>query len=157
MNIINTNNYALSSNAVFKWDALDNVDYYVQSIVLPGISIGYENLMTQGGPLTLSGYKLDNSNTQIKVHVLVDEKLETWLELYNKLMKYCQGDEIESNSIINFYDNNHNYKLGIFLKNTKLVSMGTLDYDFSVTRDSILRVELTLAFDKIEIINTNIK
>lgn len=157
MNITNTNNYALSSNALFKWDALDNVDYFIQGVTLPGISIGYENLMTQGGPLTLSGYKIDSSNTQIKLFVLVDEKLETWLSLYTKLMQYCKGDEIEGNAVINFYDSVHNYKLGIFLKNAKLVSMSGLDYDFSITRDNILRIELALAFDKIEIINTNIK
>lgn len=155
MNITNANNYALSSNGVFKWDILGNTDFFIQEFSLPGINIGFEGLMTPGGALTLGGYKVDGTNTTMKLTILLDETLQVWIDIYNKLMEYCKGDMLEGNATLNLYDNNHNYLFAIFLKNAKLVSLSPVDYSVSLTRNEPLKVELSIAFDRIEMIPKN--
>lgn len=151
MKIVNANNYALSSNGVFNWNILGDTDFFIQEFSLPGINIGFEGLMTPGGALTLSGYKVDGSNTTMKLSILLDETLQVWLDIYSKLMEYCKGDELEGNATLNLYNNNHEYLFAIFLKNAKLVSLSPVDYSVSLTRNEPLKVELSIAFDKIEI------
>lgn len=152
MLINNRNNYASSVNGIFKTSLLGDVEYAIQTFKLPGIEIGHNLLMTNDGPLTLGGYKLSDSNNIITIRLLLDEKLQVWLHIYNKFLEYMTTNTPpESDAFINLFDNNHNIFLTVFFKNAKLSSITEVEYEVGTQTSNVLTCDLTLAFDKIYI------
>lgn len=152
MLINNRNNYASSVNGIFKTSLLGDIEYAIQTFKLPGIEIGHNLLMTSDGPLTLGGYKLSDSNNTVIIRLLLDEKLQVWLHIYNKFLEYMtKNTPPESDAFINLFDNNHNIFLTVFLKNSKLSSITEVEYEVGTQTSNVLTCDLTLAFDKIYI------
>lgn len=148
----NYNNYALSSNIMFRSRLLGDTDYAIRKIGLPGISIGYGVEMTQTGPLTFGGYKLDSNNVEMNLSFLVDEKLIVWQTLFNKIMSYTNTNEPpEDEANIFIYDNSHNVLFSIKLRAAKLVSMSDLQYEVGTSSNNPLSIDVKLVFDKLYI------
>ena len=152
MLISNRNNYASSTNGIFKTTLLDDVEYAIQTFKLPGLEIGNGSIMTQSGPLTIGGYKLTETNTAMTVRLLLDERLQVWLNLYNKFQEYVNSaNPPEADAFINLFDNNHNIFLTVFLKNSKLVGLTEVEYEVGTQVSNVLTCDLTICFDKITI------
>ena len=88
------------------------------------------------------------------ITLLVDEKFELYKKLFNLVNKYNKvgtsaGCGKIADSWIELYDSKNNYICRILFHNSKLESVGEINY--SNTDNQVVTVDVTLKFDYMEI------
>lgn len=76
-------NYLSPVGFRFRIERLPNVNYFCQTVTLPGITAGYVPMSTPLGDVPQTGDKLEYS--QLDVRFKVDEDLRNWIEVYDWL------------------------------------------------------------------------
>jgi len=74
-------NYFIPTGFNFLIDRIPNVNFFCQSVNLPGINLGVTNVNTPFKDYPIPGDKIDFN--ELRISFIVDEELKNWLEIYN--------------------------------------------------------------------------
>lgn len=92
-------NYFIPTGFNFLIDRIPNVNFFCQSVNLPGINLGVTNVNTPFKDYPIPGDKIDFN--ELRISFIVDEELKNWLEIYNWIigLGYPYSTEQHSNLI----------------------------------------------------------
>jgi hypothetical protein len=74
-------NYFIPTGFNFIIDRIPNVNFFCQSVNLPGLSLGVATVNTPFRDYPVAGDKVDYN--EFRISFVVDEELKNWLEIYN--------------------------------------------------------------------------
>jgi len=157
VNVLNKRNLATSSNIIFKSSLLNDEDYFIQSVSLPGLTFTAPEL---GVPSPFNTSVIVHPDTilydPVDLVFLCDENLDIWKSIINKAKNLTTFDEdiTEGNSWIFIKDSNGNTRKTIVLKNSVIISVSGLDYS-SADNDDILTFSVSVNYTEFQIEDTS--
>lgn len=155
---INLNNLALSSNIQCYSTALSpTTNYMIQSVNLPGIQLSNIDVNTKYGKIPFQSDVIEYE--QLSFNVLVDEKLQVYLDLMN-IAQQSQIPGTAENTLLNndeeqllhllVFDNNNNKLFELQFHNILLDTIGNLEYQSNDNNSSlVLNIVIKYSYFKI--------
>ena len=86
-------NYLQASKYILTFDRIGSVQYFCQSVNLPGVNLGQAPLFTPTLDIFAPGNKI--TYNQLNVDFAVDEKLETWQNIYSWMRSIASPESFE--------------------------------------------------------------
>jgi hypothetical protein len=140
-------NYSPLSNLGFEFsvDRLPNTSFFIQTVTLPGLSLGTAEVSTPFAPLPYSGDIIFNEFT---VGFLVDENLASWYDVYlwmfqlgfpstfdqyRDLIEENFNRDFASNATLTVLDNKRQPKFRFHFENMFPISLGPLTLTINST------------------------
>jgi len=152
--IKNVRNLATDSNIIFKSNLIDEEEYFVRDITLPGITTTAVEAYRPNTPfhtsMTFEGDTIVYD--PLTVTVLLDEDLSVFKTLVNKVKLASNGDlsafpKDRSRSWVTIKDSNGNTRMKIIYKDCVLTDIGGIDYS-SASIDDPLSISITMAYSE---------
>lgn len=141
------------------FDRISTVQYFCQSVNLPGVSLGEVTRATPFLDMYSPGTKL--SYSPLSVSFLVDEELATWKNLYKWFTSIADPNGFEKrNHEIELQKNKHfsdatltvlsalnNPILRIHYKNVFPLTMSDINFDTTQSADNLITVNATFRYE----------
>jgi hypothetical protein len=157
-------NLLQSSKFILAFNRIPTVQYFCQEANLPGVSIGSTEFNTPLLNVPVAGTKLEYG--EFKVNFLVDEKLQSWYELYKWMLAIASPKSLEDRKTLNQLQNAYTAKESYYsdanltimsaLNNPLLrinyqrmfpVSLSDIDFDTQKSADDIITASATFKYE----------
>ncbi len=87
-------NYLSPAGFRFRIERIPNVNYFCQSVSLPGVTMGAVNVATPFGIVPQTGDRIEFE--QLDLHFKVDEDLSNWIEMYDWMQALARNPGFET-------------------------------------------------------------
>jgi len=157
-------NLLQSSKFILAFNRIPTVQYFCQEANLPGVSLGSTEYNTPLLNVPVAGTKLEYG--EFKVNFLVDEKLQSWYELYKWMLAIASPKSLEDRKTLNQLQNAYTAKESYYsdanltimsaLNNPLLrinyqrmfpVSLSDIDFDAQKSADDIITASATFKYE----------
>jgi hypothetical protein len=152
----------------FQLDRIGTGQYFCQAVNIPGVSLGLAPLNYSGMDVYAPGTKI--TYNQLSIRFLVDEKLQSWIDLYNWFRAIGDPKGSTTRNTLSSQQNaskfrNSSYSDGTLtilsaLNNPILrvkfynlfpINLADIDFDTSLSADDTITGDATFQFDYFEI------
>jgi hypothetical protein len=150
---------------------LPNVQYFCQSVNLPGVSVGQSILNFPSVDVYTPGNKITYNN--LNVSFTVDEELKTWKEMYNWFRSFASPDGTEERNRLSALQNQgkisqkpwysdatltilsslNNPILRVEFVNIFPVSLSDLQFDTKMSADDIITADAMFVYDQLKFVD----
>jgi hypothetical protein len=147
-----TDNYLKTNNYKFTITRSPMIEYFTQSITLPGINVGHQELPTRfATPVKLPNNLADHG--ELSIRMLVDEKLKNFIEMYEWIKETVPLREIGNDpstyfSTANLLILNSGFTpvVDVEFSNVYPTRLGDIPFTSSQTMTEPVVVDLTLSY-----------
>ena len=172
-NPVNTN-YLQPTKYLLTFDRMPTVQYFCQSVNIPGLSIGQAIINTPGLDIYAPGNKIAYNN--FNVTFAVDESLKSWQEIYNWFRSFAAPEGTEernrlstmqtvgvgkqnvskkpwySDATLTILTNLNNPAVRVNFINIFPVSLSYLQLDTKMSADDIITADANFVYERYEIV-----
>jgi hypothetical protein len=147
--------YALDTSIIFGTTIFDKkVEYNVQTVNLPGITVAHPELTNKSGSaIFMQSDTLTYS--ELSLTIILDEGFAIWSELvsyFHKMVNNQTGalGDVEGDSYVSITDTSGNVILKVWFRNSKLETVGDLSFASSNTDENLI-LDISLKYDYFEL------
>ena len=158
-------NYLQASKYILTFDRIGSVQYFCQSVNLPGVNLGQAPLFTPTLDIFAPGNKI--MYNQLNVDFAVDEKLETWQNIYSWMRSIASPESFQerkrlaalqnqykqtpessySDATLTVLNNLNNPTVRVQFINAFPVMLADIVFDTKMSADDIMYSTVTLQYD----------
>lgn len=150
----NSRNFTGSINYKFGCNLFsEDTQYLIQTVSIPGISVGNMNNDSRQGLKVLQADTL--TYNPINITFILDEKFECWIEVIRLAQRVVDPETaymtpIVGQAWIEFYDTTNNYLFKLQINNCYIESISDLNMD--VKDNNYVTFDISFMYDNYEII-----
>jgi len=158
-------NYLQASKYILTFDRIGTVQYFCQSVNLPGVNLGQAPLFTPTLDIFAPGNKI--TYNQLNVDFAVDEKLETWQNIYSWMRSIASPESFEerkrlaalqnqykqtpespySDATLTVLNNLNNPTIRVQFINAFPIMLADIVFDTKLSADDIMYSTVTFQYD----------
>ena len=166
-------NYLQPTKYLLTFSRIPNVQYFCQSVNLPGVSVGQAPINFPSIQVNAPGNQLSFNN--FNVSFTVDENVQTWQEMYNWFRSFASPSGTEernrltaiqnagkpvakpwySDAVLTVLNNLNNPIIRVQFTNMFPVSLSDIQFDTKMSADDIITADAMFVYDQFKFIPVN--